>query len=317
MKPLLLILFLAQTLLSQKMTTPPYLKKGDTIAIVATARKIDLSTLQPAVKLMESWGLKVITGKTISREENQLAGADWYRATDFQEMMDNPNIKAIWGAKGGYGTVRMVDRLDFAKFKQHPKWIIGFSDITVLHEHINNLGIETLHSILAISARSASPEALETLRKALFGESLSYQLPPHEYNKMGNASGEIIGGNLSVIYSLIGSKSFVDTTGKILFIEDLDEYLYHIDRMMVNLRRAGCFDKIKGVIIGNMTEMNDNDIPWGKDALQIIQDVLKDYKFPVIYKFPAGHTKDNRALIMGRNVTINVDEKGSRVIFAK
>ncbi len=317
MKTLLFTLFLAQTLFSQKMITPPYLKKGDTIAIVATARKIDLVTLQPAIKLMKSWGINVVTGKTIGREENQLAGADWFRATDFQEMMDNPNIKAIWGAKGGYGTVRMIDRLDFTKFKQHPKWIIGFSDVTVLHEHINNMGIETLHSILALSAKSASPEALETLRKSLFGESLSYQIPPHQYNKLGSASGEIVGGNLSVIYSLIGSKSFVDTTGKILFIEDLDEYLYHIDRMMINLRRAGVFDKIKGVIVGNMTEMNDNDIPWGKDALQIIQDVLKDYKFPVIYNFPAGHTKDNRALIMGRNVEMKVDEKGSSVIFAK
>ena len=308
-------LFLQTTQAQRKMITPEFLQKGDTVGILATARKIDLVNLQPAIKLLEGWGLHVVIGKTIGKSDNQLAGPDWQRATDFQEMIDNPKIKAIWAAKGGYGTVRIIDRIDFTQFKKHPKWIIGFSDVTVLHSHINNMNIETLHSIVAISAKTASAAAIESLRKALFGEKLQYKLASHPYNKTGKATGEIIGGNLSVLYSILGSKSEVDTKGKVLFIEDLDEYLYHIDRMMMNLKRNGYFDEIKALVIGGMTDMNDNDIPWGKDALQIIQDVLKDYKFPIIYNFPAGHSKDNRAMIFGKTVSIDVTDKGSTVTF--
>ena len=309
-------LFLFQTSQAQrKMITPEFLQKGDTIGILATARKVDLASLQPAIKLLESWGLKVVVGKTIGKEENQLAGPDWLRATDFQEMLDNPKIKAIWAAKGGYGTVRIIDRIDFANFKKKPKWICGFSDMTVLHSHINNMGIETIHSFMALNAGTANSEVLASFRKALFGEKLSYAIPSHEYNVKGAAKGEIVGGNLSVLYSIIGSKSEIDYKGKILFIEDLDEYLYHIDRMMMNLKRNGYFDGLKAVIVGGMSSMNDNEIPWGKDALQIIQDVLKDYKFPIIYNFPAGHIKDNRTLILGKVVSIDVDQNGSVVKF--
>lgn len=299
----------------QKMTTPPYLKKGDTVAILATARKIDEATLQPAIKLLESWGLKVVLGKTIGREENQLAGADWYRATDFQEMLDNPNIKAIWAAKGGYGTVRIIDRIDFTNFKKNPKWIIGFSDVTVLHSHINKMDIETIHSMMALSTRTATAQATETLRKSLFGEVLSYKVAAHPFNRTGKASGEIVGGNLSVLYSILGSESETNLDGKILFIEDLDEYLYHIDRMMMNLKRSRKLAGIKALIIGGMTSMNDNDIPWGKNSFEIIQDIVKDYKFPVIYDFPAGHIKDNRALIFGRNISVDVTATGSTLQF--
>lgn len=294
---------------------PEYLKKGDTVGILATARKIDLATLQPGIKLLESWGLKAVIGKTIGKEQNQLAGADWQRATDFQEMLDNPNIKAIWAAKGGYGTVRIVDRINFENFKKNPKWIVGFSDVTVLHSHINNMDIGTLHAIMAISAKSASPEAIESLRKALFGEKLEYKIPPHSFNKPGNAIGELVGGNLSVLYSIQGSDSAVDMNGKILFLEDLDEYLYHIDRMMINLKRNGSLKGLKGIVIGGMTSMNDNDIPWGSDALQIIQDIVKDLNIPVAYNFPAGHIKDNRALILGKTVTLEVNDKETSLKF--
>jgi muramoyltetrapeptide carboxypeptidase len=308
--------FISQTIQAQrKMTTPEFLKKGDTVGILATARKIEMATLQPGIKLLESWGLHVVIGRTIGKEDHQLAGADWLRATDFQEMMDNPSIKAIWAGKGGYGTVRIIDRLDFTKFKKDPKWVIGFSDMTVLHSHINNMGIETMHAMMTMNAKTATAEAIESFRKALFGEKLQYTMPAHEFNKQGKASGELVGGNLSVLYSILGSKSEIDYKGKILFIEDLDEYLYHIDRMMMNLKRNGYFDGLKGVIVGGMTEMKDNDIPWGKDALQIIQDVLKDYDFPIIYNFPAGHIKDNHAMIFGKTVSITVDEKGSAVKF--
>lgn len=299
----------------RKIIVPAFLQKGDTVGILSTARKIDPINLQPAIKLLESWGLHVVLGKTIGKSDNQLAGADWQRATDFQEMLDNPKIKAIWAAKGGYGTVRIIDRIDFTKFKKKPKWIVGFSDVTVLHSHINNFGIETLHGIMAVSAKTATPDAIESLRKSLFGQKPEYHIPKHAYNKNGKAKGELVGGNLSVLYSIVGSKSEADCKGKILFIEDLDEYLYHIDRMMMNLKRNGYFDGIKGLIIGGMTEMNDNDIPWGKDALQIIEDVLKDYDFPIIYNFPAGHIKDNRALILGEMVSIDVNDKESVVKF--
>ena len=309
-------LFLFQpTQAQRKMITPEFLQKGDTIGILATARKADLASLQPAIKLLESWGLHVVIGKTIGKEENQLAGPDWLRATDFQEMLDNPKIKAIWAAKGGYGTVRIIDRIDFTNFKKKPKWVCGFSDMTVLHSHINNMGIETIHSFMALNAGTANAEVLASFRKALFGEKLSYSIPSHEYNANGTAKGEIVGGNLSVLYSIMGSKSEVDYKGKILFIEDLDEYLYHIDRMMMNLKRNGYFDGVKAVIVGGMSSMNDNEIPWGKDALQIIQDVLKDYKFPIIYNFPAGHIKDNRTLILGKTVSVDVSDKQSTVKF--
>lgn len=298
-----------------KITMPEYLKKGDTVGILATARKIDLATLQPGIKLLESWGLNVVIGKSIGKEQNQLAGPDWQRATDFQEMLDNPKIKAIWAAKGGYGTVRIVDRIDFTNFKRKPKWVVGFSDVTVMHSHINNMDIGTLHAIMAISAKTASPEAIESFRKALFGEKLEYHIPHHDFNKNGKATGELVGGNLSVLYSIQGSESAVDMNGKILFLEDLDEYLYHIDRMMMNLKRNGSLKGVKGIIIGGMTSMNDNDIPWGHDALEIIQDIVKDLNIPVAYNFPAGHIKDNRALILGKTVTLEVNDKETHLKF--
>lgn len=313
--PFLLLLITIQTHAQRKMITPEFLKKGDTVGITATARKIELTSLQPAIKLLESWGLHVVVGATIGKSDNQLAGADWQRATDLQEMLDNPVIKAVWAAKGGYGTVRIIDRINFTNFKKKPKWIVGFSDVTVLHSHLNNMNIETIHGMMALSSATAHPAAIESLRRALFGEKLDYKVPPHPFNVPGKASGEIVGGNLSVLYSILGSKSEIDYKGKILFIEDLDEYLYHIDRMMMNLKRNGYFDGLKAVIIGGMTSMNDNDIPWGKDSLEIVQDVLKGYDFPIIYNFPAGHIKDNRAMIFGKTVTIDVTPQGSSVIF--
>ncbi|MCO6147756.1 LD-carboxypeptidase [Flavobacterium sp. NRK1] len=313
----LLLLLLSISLQAQNpVKIPPYLKKGDTVGILATARKVDMAPLDPAIKLLKSWGLNVVTGKTIGLDNNdQLAGADWQRATDFQQMLDDPSIKAIWSAKGGYGTVRMVDRIDFTKFKQHPKWIVGFSDLTVLHSHINNLDVATLHSIACISVSRATPEAIEGLRKGLFGGKIEYTIPAHTFNKTGKAHGELVGGNLSVLYSIMGSESEADYKGKIIFIEDLDEYLYHIDRMMMNLKRNGYFKDVKGIIVGAMSKMRDNDIPWGHDALEIIQDITKEYKIPICFNFPAGHIQDNRALVFGKQITMEVTESETKIIF--
>ena len=294
---------------------PPYLKKGDTVGILATARKVDMAPIQPAIKLLESWGLHVVVGKTIGKSDNQLAGADWQRATDLQQMMDDPKIKLIWCAKGGYGTVRIIDRLDFTKFKKKPKWFAGFSDATVLHSHINTLDIATLHSLVCISVAGATPEVIESFRKAVFGEKLEYHIPKHAFNKNGVAKGELVGGNLSVLYSILGSKSETDYKGKIILIEDLDEYLYHIDRMMMNLKRNGYFENVKGIIIGGMTKMRDNDIPWGHDALEIIQDITKEYNIPICFNFPAGHIKDNRTLIFGKIITLTINDAETKITF--
>jgi muramoyltetrapeptide carboxypeptidase len=298
----------------KKMIFPPNLKKGDTVAIVATARKNIEDNLQPAISWLKSWGLEVVIGKTIGLDKNQLAGTDEQRAADFQTQLDNPNIKAIWCVRGGYGTVRMIDLLDFTKFKQSPKWIIGFSDVTVFHSHLNTMGYASIHGIMPVSSK-ATEEAKETLRKALFGEPLEYAIPCVSMNRYGDAKGELVGGNLSILYSLFGSNSAIDCTDKILFMEDLDEYLYHIDRMMINLKRNGCLESLKGIIIGGMTKMKDNDIPWGKTALEIIDDVTKKYNIPVLFNFPAGHMADNRALIFGKQVFLEVNDIESKVIF--
>jgi muramoyltetrapeptide carboxypeptidase len=314
----LFILFILQSYKSQAntpMTTPAILQKGDTIAILATARKNVDDNLKPAIDLLHSWGLEVIIGNTIGLDNNQLAGTDEQRAADFQQQLDNPNIKGIWCVKGGYGTVRIIDLLDFTQFKRNPKWIIGFSDITVLHNHLNTMGFKSIHGIMPISIPKASTEAIESLKLALFGGQLTYQIAADGMNRVGTATGELVGGNLSILYSLLGSQSAIDCKDKILFIEDLDEYLYHIDRMMMNLKRNGCLESIKGIIVGSMSKMRDNDIPWGKNAVQIVEDVTKAYNIPILYSFPAGHIQDNRALILGSKVSINVGKESSSVIF--
>jgi muramoyltetrapeptide carboxypeptidase len=297
------------------MITPPYLQKGDTVAILATARKHIVKSMQPTIDLLESWGLHVVVGESIGLEENQLAGSDEQRAADLQKQLNNPTIKAIWCARGGYGTVRVVDLIDFTAFKKSPKWLVGFSDVTVLHNHLNTMGYKSIHGIMPISLAKASKEAIESLRLSLFGEPLQYSIDPHPMNRLGKASGELVGGNLSILYSLLGSPSAIDCNDKILYIEDLDEYLYHIDRMMMNLKRNGCLESLKGIIVGSMTDMKDNDIPWGKNALEIVQDVTKQYNIPMIFNFPAGHIHDNRALILGNNVAIEVTENCSTVVF--
>jgi muramoyltetrapeptide carboxypeptidase len=297
------------------MISSNYLQKNDTVAIVSTARKITLQEIEPAIKLLESWEIKVIIGKTIGLEENQFAGSEKERINDFQKMLDNPDIKAIWCARGGYGTVKIIDKLNFTRFKEHPKWIIGYSDVTVLHSHIHNLGIETLHATMPINVAKNSKEALISLKNSLFGKVVSYEIDAAKVNKTGIASGELVGGNLSILYSLTGSKSAINTAGKILFLEDLDEYLYHIDRMLMNLKRNDYFTNLKGLIIGGMTDMRDNTIPFGKTAKEIILDIISEYNFPVAFNFPAGHISDNRTLVLGRKVTLDVNKNTTKLIF--
>ena len=309
------MLFITSLIQAQvKMISPPNLQKGDSIAIVATARKNIDDNLKPAIEWLENWGLNVKIGTTIGLDLNQLAGTDVQRAADFQAQLDNPNIKAIWCVRGGYGTVRMLDLLDFTTFIKNPKWIVGFSDVTVLHNHLNTMGFKSIHGIMPISSKSTKL-AKETLRIALFGEPLNYKIAPHPMNRFGKGTGELVGGNLSILYSVLGSKSAINCDNKILFIEDLDEYLYHIDRMLMNLKRCGCLENLNGIIVGAMTKMKDNDIPWGKNALEIIEDITENYKIPIVFNFPAGHIADNRALILGSSVSIEVDKNGTKLVF--
>ncbi len=299
----------------KKMIIPPYLKKGDTVAIVCTARKFFPEDAKPAIELLESWGLKVKLGRTIGLDSCQLGGTDNERASDLQEQLDNPNVKAIWCARGGYGTVRIIDKIDFSNFKKHPKWLMGFSDVTVLHSHSNTLGVATLHSIMPFTVPKAPEEVKETLRKALFGESLEYSIPSKSYDRKGKAKGELVGGNLSILYSLLGSKSSISTKNKILFIEDLDEYLYHIDRMLYNLKRNGYFENVKGIIVGGMTDMHDNEIPFGQNEVQMITEITAEHNIPIVFEFPAGHQKDNRTLILGSQVQFEVNDKEANLKF--
>ena len=285
---------------------PEYLQKGDRIAILSTARKITLKEVQPAIDLIKSWGLEPVIGKTIGAEYHQFAGNDSLRALDLQEMLDDDAIKAIWCARGGYGTVRIIDQLDFTKFLSNPKWLIGYSDVTVLHSHIHNLGVKTLHATMPINVPSNTVDALESLKKALFGDKLEYMLEGNDSNQYGVGSGVLVGGNLSMLYSLLGSESSINTTGKILFLEDLDEYLYHVDRMMMNLKRNGYFKGIKGIVIGGMTKMHDNTIPFGNNVSEIVCDILKDFEGPICFDFPSGHVDDNKTLVLGQYVNLEV-----------
>tara|TARA_R110002050_G_scaffold150976_3_gene277921 strand:+ start:393 stop:1307 length:915 start_codon:yes stop_codon:yes gene_type:complete len=298
------------------MITPKSLQQGDTVGIISTARKVSKEEIKPAIQFLENWGLKAVLGNSIGAEENQYAGSDDLRAADFQQMLDDPKIKAIWCAKGGYGTVRIIDKIDFSTFKKNPKWIVGYSDMTVLHSHIHNFGIETLHAQIFLGIEKKSKEAAESIRKVLFGEDYRIEFTTENAQvNTGNYSGELIGGNLSVLYSLCGSNSAMETDGKILFIEDLDEYLYHIDRMMMNLKRNSTLKKLKALIVGGMTDMHDNAIPFGKTTDEIILDAVKEYNYPVIFNFPAGHIEDNRALIMGRKVELKITSSKTALKF--
>ncbi|MCC7331650.1 MAG: LD-carboxypeptidase [Flavobacteriales bacterium] len=295
---------------------PQSLVVGDKIGLLSTARKITLDELDFALKLIKNWGLVPVLGNTISESDNQFAGTVEKRINDFQNFLDNPEIRAILCVRGGYGTVQIIDSIDFSEFTKNSKWIIGYSDVTVLHCHINrNLNIQTLHASMPVNFSSNTSQSLESIKFVLFGTQLKYKINSHKLNRVGVTSGELVGGNLSIIYSLSGSNSQLITDGKILFIEDLDEYLYHIDRMMMNLKRSKLLENLSGLIVGGMTDMKDNSVSFGKNAYEIIADALKEYDFPIAFDFPAGHLNDNRALIIGSQVKFSVTHDSTELIF--
>jgi len=296
------------------MILPSYLKKGDTIAIIATARKVSKEQIQPAVAFFESYGLSVILGNNLFESNNQYAGNDLQRTEDLQEALNNKNIKAIIIARGGYGSVRLIENIDFTEFKNYPKWLVGYSDVTVLHNAINNIGVATLHATMPLNF-SKNKEATKSMISGLFGNLNEIQAEENYSNISGIAKGQLIGGNLSLLYSLSGTPFDIDTTDKILFIEDLDEYLYHIDRMMMQLKLSGKLKKLKGLIVGGMTDMKDNAIPFGKFPEDIILDAVKEYNYPVCFDFPAGHIDKNLALYFGKEVELNVNDERATLKF--
>ncbi|WP_442589685.1 S66 peptidase family protein [Pedobacter sp. AW31-3R] len=293
---------------------PPYLKKNDKIAIVCPAKKLKKS-IEPAIALLEEWGLKVIRGKTIEAGYHQFAGDDALRAADLQVFLDDPEIKAIIAGRGGYGTIRIIDLLDFTEFNKNPKWIVGFSDITVLLSHITGaLQTQSIHGQMPSTFEDATPASLEALKNALFGEEITYTIPVHPLNRKGEAEGILVGGNLSILIAMEGSPSEMDYTDKILFLEDVGEYEYSIDRMLRLLKRSGKLSRLKGLIIGAFNEIKTEDIPFGQTAEQIIKEIVKEYAYPTCFNFPVGHITDNRAMILGKQVTLCVNDRFVKLI---
>jgi muramoyltetrapeptide carboxypeptidase len=294
---------------------PPALQPGQRVAIVSPARKISVTELAPAIQTLQDWGLDVVLGESIAGDHHQFAGDDNLRRRDFQRQLDDPSIRAILCARGGYGTARIVDELNFTAFARQPKWVAGFSDVTVLNSHLLALGHASIHGVMPVLFHQAGGElALETLRRALFGEAFQpIAVPAHPLNRPGTATGELVGGNLSLLQTITGTASQVGFAGRILFLEDLDEYLYHIDRMLLHLHRSGQLAGLAGLVVGHFSQMRDNAVPFGSAAYEIIDRFARMHAFPVGYGFPIGHEADNLALVVGQTITLTVDEAGGRL----
>ncbi len=300
------------------MTLPPYLKKGDTIGLTCPAGYMDAAKAATCITTLQSWGYQVMVGKTLgSKSKTYFSGTDQERADELQAMLDDDSIKAILCGRGGYGVGRIIEQLDFTKVKKNPKWVIGFSDITVLHSHINkNLKIATLHAPMAAAFNQGHPaknEYILSLKNALSGKKGNYTCKPFAFNKMGKAQGKLVGGNLSLMAHLIGTKSDVKTKNKILFLEDIGEQLYNIDRMLYQLKRSGKLDDLAGLVLGGFTDSKDTDRPFGKKVEQILNEIIGEVSYPVCYHFPVSHNKENVALKCGGEYELNVTSKVVRL----
>jgi len=311
----------SQTTSNNKLIKPEYLTVGDTVAIVAPSgvlKNYD-NYINKAKKLLDYWGLNVVIGENIFKDDGHFAGNDIERSYDFQTALDDKSIKAIWCARGGYGAMRMIDNLNFKKYNLNPKWIIGYSDITVIHSSLHVQKSESIHGLMCKSLDDLDiykDESVKLLKETLFGESLSYHIKGNDYNIEGIAKGQLVGGNLTLLNSLLGSKSSIDTKGKILFIEDLGEYLYHIDRMLYSLKRAGYFDNLNGLIVGDFTDLRKNTTPFGRNLNELIIEIVDEYKIPVVFGFPAGHGQKNYPMILGREIEINTTKENTHIVFS-
>ncbi len=290
--------------------TPPYLEKGDTIGIVCPAGYMPVERASECIRVLnEEWGFLTKVGKTLGNEFNYFSGTDEERLNDFQQMLDDDEVKAVLCARGGYGLTRIIDRIDFKKFKKQPKWIIGYSDVTVLHSHLySNFYISSIHAPMAAAFNDAGyiNRFVQSLRNVLEGRKIKYSCEPHEFNRKGEGIGELIGGNLSLLSHLVGTDSDIKTRGRILFLEDVGEYLYNIDRMMYQLKRSGKLSRLAGLIVGGFTDTKDTERPFGQTAYEIIRDIVKDYDYPVCFGFPVSHGKENYALKIGIGYKLEV-----------
>ena len=284
----------------------PYLHSGSKIGIVAPARKVTPDEMQYAIDWLKEHGVEPVYDDRLFAEHHIFAGDDNFRAAVFQEYLDDEKIDAIWFARGGYGSIRIIDKLDFTKFLHHPKWLMGFSDTTVFHGKLNRLGIPSLHSPMPFYFANKTAEAKQSLFDAMTGRTLQYEIPSNPLNRFGEMEGEIVGGNLSVLMGMNGSDIFPETDGKILFIEEVDEYIYHIDRMMRALKRAGKLTHLKGLIVGGLTQIKDNTHPFGQTVEEVIAEAVSEYDYPVCFGFPAGHFDDNRVIVLGQKAKIEI-----------
>jgi muramoyltetrapeptide carboxypeptidase len=305
--------------LKTQLIQPESLKSGDTISILAPSGVLNNfdNKITKAINIFKSWGLNVVLGNHIYDKNGHFAGTDKNREKDFQKALDNKNIKAIWCARGGYGAVRIIDKLNFDNYLKNPKWIIGFSDITVIHNKLNFLNSESIHAMMITGFEDIGQnnDSLSKLKNVLFGDSLSYSITSNKNNKTGKSEGIIVGGNLTLIQSTIGSKTELKIKDKILFIEEIGEYAYHIDRMLHSLKRAGYFENCKGLIVGQISDVKKNTTDFGRSINELILDVLDEYNFPILFDFPAGHEKTNFPIILGRKVILEVSKSDSKVIF--
>jgi len=298
------------------MQHPPFLQKGATIGITCPSGFVSNERVIPAIETLQSWGFRVKVGNTVGNEFHYFSGTDEERASDLQAMLDDPMLSAIIMGRGGYGLSRIIDQLDFTLFKKFPKWICGFSDITVLHQHIHqNIGIATLHSPMcgAFKDFNENCDYLCQFKSILQGEPQTYLTPPNEHNRFGSAESTVIGGNLAIISHLVGSSSDLDSNGKILFLEDIGEHLYQIDRMLMQLKRAGKLKGLKGLILGSFTEIEDTERPFGQSLETIISSKVEEFDFPVCFGFPIGHQEINFSLALGMKHRLDVDASGGRL----
>lgn len=296
---------------------PPYLQKGDTIGMVCPAGFMSAEKTMKAIETIENvWGYRVRVGKTVGHQHHYFSGTDAERLEDLQRMMDDPNIKAILCGRGGYGTGRIIDELDFTEFLKQPKWVIGFSDVTVLHAHLlTQFGVASLHAPMANAFNDGGDVSpyVQSLRDALEGRTTSYTAAPHPFNRTGEASGKLVGGNLTLVAHLIGSSSEFDTQGAILFLEDVGEYIYNIDRMMYQLKRSGKLDHLAGMIFGGFTDMKDTTTPFGQTVETVLKAHVAEYDYPVCFDFPVSHATENYALITGGDYSLTVSQTGSHL----